>query len=398
MSKKLTQEQVVEDFKLVHGGRYDYSLFDYVGNQTKVTVICKDHGKFEIRPSHHKQGQGCPTCGGTEKLTQERNIEQFVEKHGDRYDYSLVDYLGSQAKVIVICKDHGKFSITPKNHKQGQGCAQCWVEDNTRSQEQVIKDFRLVHGDGYDYSLVEYANTRTKVTVICKDHGKFEITPANHKRGVGCIQCKWDTQSKSMVLTQEQVIKDFVKTHGNRYDYSLVEYANSYTKVTVVCKDHSKFEITPNNHKQGQGCPRCKWDTQNLRVLISNPEQYQTPRQVYFVNFHYKESGLRFSKVGVCTNGLEVRYPKCNLGKDGIEITKSRIIETTSIIALGLEYYVKQKCKDHRIDTRHILKACGGGTETFSVNLLAPGARSLQDWLNIFKTKMRLKFKGEYIT
>lgn len=50
------------------------------------------------------------------------------------------------------------------------------------------------------------------------------------------------------------------KIHNNIYDYSLVEYINSYTKVKIICKEHGVFVQRPNNHLSGQGCPKCKID------------------------------------------------------------------------------------------------------------------------------------------
>lgn len=44
-------------------------------------------------------------------MPKKSNTKDFIRKaqtvHGDRYDYSLVDYLGADSKVQVICKAHG---------------------------------------------------------------------------------------------------------------------------------------------------------------------------------------------------------------------------------------------------------------------------------------------------
>lgn len=58
-------------------------------------------------------------------------------------------------------------------------------------------------------------------------------------------------------LTQEVVLSRFLETHGNRYDYSQVEYVHSRTKVVIICRDHGPFRQAPASHWSGQGCPPC---------------------------------------------------------------------------------------------------------------------------------------------
>ena len=58
--------------------------------------------------------------------------------------------------------------------------------------------------------------------------------------------------------TTEQFIEDACKVHGDRYDYSLVDYKNNYTKVKIICDIHGIFEQTSINHIHGNNnCPKC---------------------------------------------------------------------------------------------------------------------------------------------
>jgi hypothetical protein len=249
-SVKLTTEEVIEQFREVHGDTYDYSKVNYIGTKTKVIIICEEHGhgEFEQLPVVHKKGSGCPKCGAN-KLTTEEVIEQFIEVHGDKYDYSKVRYSKNNTKVTIICDDHGEFEQKPNNHKGGAGCPKCGA--NKLTTEEVIKQFREVHGDTYDYSKVNYIGTKTKVIIICPKHGEFEQPPTVHKRVHGCPTCG------DVRLTTEEVIKQFIEVHGDTYDYSKVNHINSKTKVIIICPEHGEFEQKPNNHKVGQGCPRC---------------------------------------------------------------------------------------------------------------------------------------------
>jgi len=253
---RLSSEVVIEDFRKAHGDRYDYSKVDYKNNNTKVSIICPEHGEFRQVPASHKQGMGCPICGYgklaiARSLSKDIVIEGFKKVHGERYDYSKVEYAAAKSKVTIICPEHGEFFQTPNNHKSGQGCPHCGGSI-MRTSQQVIEEFRKAHGDRYDYSKVDYNNMGTKVTIICPEHGEFQQSPNNHKSGQGCPTC-----GGSLSKTTPEVIEEFKKVHGDKYDYSKVDYKNTGTKVTIICPEHGEFQQSPNKHKSGQSCPAC---------------------------------------------------------------------------------------------------------------------------------------------
>ena len=257
--RKKTLEEVIVEFREVHGDRYDYSKVEYVDANTKVTIICSEHGVFWQKPYSHKNGNGCPECGGGVRLTTQQVIKDFQKVHGDRYDYSKVDYIRNKTKVVIICPEHGEFWQTPNDHKRGTGCYKCNRGGAALTTKQAIKDFEKVHGDRYDYSKVNYVNTRTKVLIICPEHGEFWQRPSSHKGGYGCRECGRDLwQDKfRQHFTSKKFIKDFQKVHGDRYDYSKVDYVDSKTKVVIICPEHGEFTQLIFNHRKGQGCPEC---------------------------------------------------------------------------------------------------------------------------------------------
>jgi 5-methylcytosine-specific restriction endonuclease McrA len=124
--------------------------------------------------------------------------------------------------------------------------------------KQFIKRSKVIHGDKYDYSLVEYKNARTKVKIICNKHGVFEQTPHSHLRGNGCKKCHYNKSSKNAKSNIKSFIENSIKIHNDKYDYSLVKYKNSKTKVKIICPIHGVFEQIPNAHLNGQGCKKCK--------------------------------------------------------------------------------------------------------------------------------------------
>jgi len=58
-------------------------------------------------------------------------------------------------------------------------------------------------------------------------------------------------------LSQQELIKQFEKIHGNQYDYSRVVYTGNNTKIDIVCKIHGVFSQWPSDHKRGHGCNKC---------------------------------------------------------------------------------------------------------------------------------------------
>jgi len=240
----------IEKSQKIHQNDYDYSLTKYINSHEKVKIICKIHGLFEQRPNNHLGGQGCPQCGGTKKLNLQSFIKRSNDVHEKDYDYSLVDYKNNKTKVKIICRKHGIFEQIPEIHLKGSKCPKCSIEKSRRKNDFLLKSklkydnkydyslidykrgdkkikiicpihgifeqkpklhlkkgcpvceknmipnteqikmiFNEIHDNKYDYSLVKYINDKTKVKIICKNHGIFEQTPGYHKIGNGCPMC-----------------------------------------------------------------------------------------------------------------------------------------------------------------------------------------------------------------
>jgi Zn finger protein HypA/HybF involved in hydrogenase expression len=194
--RRLTTEEFIIKAKQIHGDKYNYSLVDYIDAHTKVEIICPIHGKFEQRPKNHLYGQGCPKCGNLKQASSQLlTTEEFIEKsrkiHGDKYNYSLVDYVNNKIKVTIICPIHGEFKQRPNHHLDGRGCPECGgsKKKNTKT---FIQEAKALYGDFYDYSEVDYKNNSTKVEIICNTCGhNFQIVPNNFLSGKGCPYCAY---------------------------------------------------------------------------------------------------------------------------------------------------------------------------------------------------------------
>lgn len=183
------KEEFVKNAIKIHGNKYSYDKFVYVNNKTKGIITCPIHGDFLMRPDKHLwQKRGCSKCNGGIKLSTEEFIRRAKEIHGDKYDYSKVVYENIHKEVLIGCPIHGFVPQSPVSHLNGHGCKYCGgsLPLNT---ELFVERSKQVHGNKYDYSKVEYTNNRTKVCIICPKHGEFWQTSEHHLNGVGCPFC-----------------------------------------------------------------------------------------------------------------------------------------------------------------------------------------------------------------
>lgn len=185
--KRLTTEIFVERARALHGDRYDYSQTVYKDAKTPVTIICKIHGPFQQLPHNHlRGGGGCIPCNKIEgrRLSVTTFLERAKDVHGDKYDYTQVQYVNTKTPVTIICPVHGPFVQSPEKHMAGQGCPKC-APNHKDTKESFIEKARAKHGDFYDYSKVEYVDEHTPVCIIDPEYGPFWQQPNSHLNGRG---------------------------------------------------------------------------------------------------------------------------------------------------------------------------------------------------------------------
>ena len=226
-------------------------------------------------------------------LTTEQFIEKARKVHGDKYDYSKVEYTNSKTKVCIICPEHGEFWQTPNNHLKGQGCHICGrikTGDIYRFNiNDLIKRFKQIHGDEYRYEKVNYTNMHTNITITCPKHGDFLQTPHNHLKGAGCPEC-YNERKRGNHAYQEFFLKKAKEVHGNKYDYSNVKYINSRTKVLINCPIHGNFEQTPGNHIDGCGCPKCGVERRSETHYLTTKDFISKARKIHGEKYDYSKS------------------------------------------------------------------------------------------------------------
>lgn len=191
------------------------------------------------------------------KLTHKEFISRLEErsfpyKNGD---FKIVsEYVDSRTNILIK-DDYGICSVKPTNLYKGTiPCIQSSIDKN----KYCINRFKEVHGDKYDYSKVEYTNNDIKLIIICPEHGEFEQSAHCHLIGQGCYECVRYSRLDGRRLTVEKFIKNANKVHNNKYNYSSIKKINgNKTPLPILCNLHGEFKQGANSHLKGRGCPTC---------------------------------------------------------------------------------------------------------------------------------------------
>jgi hypothetical protein len=289
MLKRNKTEEFVDRARKIHGNKYDYSKSEYSGSKKKVIIICKEHGEFEQTPNTHLSNHGCAKCW---KSRRTKTTEYFVTKaqkvHGDKYDYSKVDYIHSEKKVIILCSRHGEFLQTASEHLQGSGCIVCRNEKNTKPVAVFLSEANNIHKNKYDYHKMKYSNSTEKIIIVCKIHGEFNQTPTEHIQGYGCPKC-----GGSFPLTTEEFIEKAKKVHGDKYDYSKTVYTRTKDKVTIICKKHGEFQQTANAHVSAKkGCEKCTVGISNKEIQLLNELKIPIEHRQKYIKPYYVDGEI----------------------------------------------------------------------------------------------------------
>lgn len=210
------------------------------------------------------------------KYTTDSFIRKANEVHGGKYDYSKTNYIKGDVKVIITCRKHGDFEQKPYRHISGRGCYKCSKESASRKLSTSFADFvlqaKLTHGDMYTYHEDTYSRIKGKTKITCNKHGDFWQQPYDHLNGRGCKKCGYEKTSKMNSMGFESFVSRARERHGNKYDYSRVNYINSSTRVTIGCPIHGFFEQIAKSHTDGFGCAQCAYDNRLKTHGISTDE------------------------------------------------------------------------------------------------------------------------------
>lgn len=243
MTEEEKKKKFIQRAKEIHGDKFDYSKVVYKNNRTKVCIICPEHGEFWQTPYHHLKGHSCTRCGhknswdkNNRKMTFNDFKKKLVEKYGDIYDLSKVEYINTHTKILIGY--NGKYFYTLPSRLLYSGTKTPIRHDFVESKEEFIKKANNIHGFKYGYSNINYINATTKVKIFCPEHGMFEQRPNDHISGCGCPIC---TKESKRSKSEEKIAKylrdnkiSFIEQHSpdflnngfshQKFDFFLNDY------------------------------------------------------------------------------------------------------------------------------------------------------------------------------
>lgn len=207
------------------------------------------------------------------------------------------------------------------------------------TKEEWISRFVELYGDKYDYSKSVFINSSTPIDIYCNIHKVyFRKRPDKHILNHRCKYCVYDIRKDTL----EDFIRKAKIKHGDKYDYSLVDYKGTYEDINIICPIHSVFPQRPNDHLNGSGCPDCvaRHTGFNLTYFKEKCIKNNNGLGIFYLLKCYKEEEI-FYKYGVTSRSVEERYRyKKDLPYDyTIEYT----IEDTPEVIFELEKYIKYK-------------------------------------------------------
>lgn len=271
---RVSTEEFIQRSNAKHDNKYTYDKTVVCGVMTKVIITCPTHGDFEKTPNAHMKGQGCKKCAYEQLRNARRtSVDDFVrqarEIHGDKYTYDDIDSstFDMRKKVQIKCPSHGTFPVLAVNHvSRKSGCKKCADENlsvlKSKGAEKFIEESKLRFGDAFEYIDIPYKNQKSIVKLRCTYHGVvFDVCANNHLscESGGCTACTAE-HKRRYVISWPEMLQRFQSVHGDKYDYSQVQYVNRQEAITVICKEHGPFPTRAALHELGSGCPICgKW-------------------------------------------------------------------------------------------------------------------------------------------
>jgi very-short-patch-repair endonuclease len=286
------------------------------------------------------------------KTTREDFIFNSKKKFGNRFSYENFIYKGLKNPCVITCSVHGEINTTPKNHLQSEtGCKKCSLDKRRVSFDVFVKRSNKIHKNKYTYPVQKITKIDQKIKIVCPTHGEFFQIGSTHQTGGGCVRCGRDYMGVKQTKTKEQFIKDSVKTHGNYYDYSKVNYQKSNIKVEIICPKHGPFFQRPNTHLNGSGCNSCGYEIVSKKNKKSWSDFLTEVRRVHGRKYVYQKSSYK--------NGTNKIKVFCKTHKNYFEIRPSFLLRGQGCYYCGIEKIQKFLTKDWKSTLELIKKVHG---------------------------------------
>ena len=365
MSKRKDRYEFIWQSIQIYGYKDDYREVNYKNSNTKVKILCPIHGEFLITPNDYLNGHRCRKC--FEKKASNlysKPFEYYKEKLNNfyknedgtpKFNMDEINYTGYNDKFELTCPIHGKFTTTMHMlmRLKGLGCPQCNLEERNNSQKlgknTFIKKSNDIFNSKYIYDNVNYINSKTKVCIICPEHGEFWMTPNEHLSGKGCPICGKLSRIEKQKMTKDEFIEKAKKMHLNedltpKYIYDEIDFIDGKTKVKIICPEHGEFFVSPTMHLQGVGCKECAIKKRAKLKKMTYEKFLKKFKEIYKDNYEIISVGenilkdeiiIKCKKHGlITTNYSSLIYNRCGCIKcrtSSLENTTMKFLEDKNI-------------------------------------------------------------------
>ena len=253
--------------------KYEVDISQYQGWDKEITVVCKKHGSFTTTPTKLKYTKNpCPHCREELKKPKKEKIlvdykqlfiDKLEKKYPNRFNYENLNYINAD-KEITLYDSVAEINVTIKPSvllKQKLDGLRCYKNSKLPTVK-FIEKARKVHDNKYDYSKTMYIDSKSKVCIICPEHGEFYQTPNEHLKGSGCSKC-----ANNIKMNVNDFLEKAKKVHGDKYDYSKMVLKKQNEHITLICPEHGEFQVRAMHHLRGSGCPKCKGSGGEIALL-----------------------------------------------------------------------------------------------------------------------------------
>ena len=219
-------------------------------------------------------------------------LKKALETHDGKYTYVKSTYRDTQHKITVVCPEHGEFSQNVTQHLRGNGCLKCGSNRrviNTRlTFEEFVSKSEALHKGRYTYQKSAFEKGgRSRVRVVCSEHGPFEQQARKHLEGNGCPICARSATKADNTLTFKEFETRARVKHGGRYGYSEKDFFGARQRTTITCEKHGEFRQKAAQHLKGQGCKFCARENHALETAYTFDEAVDKARTIHGDRYEY---------------------------------------------------------------------------------------------------------------
>ena len=228
-----------------------------------------------------------------------KRLKKIFKK--EKYSYEFVKYNGTRKNIKIFClkENHGFFKRRPEILFKKRGCFRCLKD---LDKQKFINKVKKIHKYKYDYSLVNYVDYHSNVTIICdvKEHSNFQVTPDNHHhRKSGCPICGRLRGTIKQRKPQKKFLSEVKKIFKNKYSFEKINYQGAKVPVIIICKKHGEHLITPDSLLQGSGCFDCGLIAQGLKRRSTTAVFIEAARKIHSDKYDYSKTKYKKAKIPI---------------------------------------------------------------------------------------------------